>query len=283
MGTTWLNDWRQNPRKFVTVILSLLFATELEMGYDPTVHSIMFEDKIRYVYELTPKESGETLYFRTTKTIFNPRIACISGRKTRVWRAIQVTGSDGLEEKGDKEVVLKDVWLDKGSRKEKENQQLIFDRLCQIREKKNYEWIDVKYRERVQNALENMPDSLPFMRILHDSEGVNCKERLKMASPNRAILSSPEPRVSSSRNVTPLTSQNEFSHSATGTSHGAPETPDPGNRPQRQYKAKTQYRLVYAQVGYALHGAPSIDKAFKAINDVLTGDQISSLAEYCIH
>ena len=52
------------------------------------------------------------------------------------------------------------------------------------------------------------------------------------------------------------------------------QQPQTRHRPQRQYKAKTQYRLVYAQVGYALHDAPSIDKAFKAINDVLTGDNI---------
>jgi len=158
------------------------------MGFDPTVHRIMFEGKIRYVYELTPKESGETLYFRTTKTIFNPRIACISGRKTRVWRAIQVTGSDGLEEKGDKQVVLKDVWLDKGSRKEKANQDSIYANLQRIR-KKDYEWMEVDYRKRVDDALAHIPTSLPFMRILHDAEGVACKERLASAEPDCAILS----------------------------------------------------------------------------------------------
>ena len=248
------------------------------MGYDPTVHRIMFEDKIRYVYDLT-QESGETLHFRTTATILNPRIACISGRKTRVWRAIQVTGSDGLKEKGDKEVVLKDVWLDEGSPTEKENQDLIYENL-QHTEKKQYKWLKDKYQGRVGDALENIPNSLPFMRILHDAKGVDCKERLQEAFPDRTILSSAVPRVSSSRNVTPLTSQITNSYPATGTSHGAPATPDQRHRPQRQYKAKTQYRLVYAQVGYALHDAPSIDKAFKAINDVLTGDYI--FAEYCM-
>ena len=43
-----------------------------------------------------------------------------------------MTGSDGLEEKGDKEVVLKDVWLDKGSPIEKENQDLIYENLQHI-------------------------------------------------------------------------------------------------------------------------------------------------------
>ena len=191
MCTTWLNDWQQNPRKFVTVLLSLLFATELEMGFDPTVHRIMFKDKIHYVYELTSKEPSETLYFRTTATIFNPHIACISGSKTRVWRAIQVTSSDGSKTKDNKEVVLKDVWLDKGSPKEKENLHSIYDRLRQVREKKNYGWIDANHRKRVDGALANMPDSLPFMRILHDFEGMDCKEHLKKALPNRAILSPP--------------------------------------------------------------------------------------------
>jgi len=37
---------------------------------------------------------------------------CISGRKTQVWRAIQVTDLDRLEEK---EIVLKDIWLNKNS------------------------------------------------------------------------------------------------------------------------------------------------------------------------
>ena len=41
-----------------------------------------------------------------------------------------------------------------------------------------------------------MPDSLPFMRILHDFEGMDCKEHLKKALPNRAILSPPECLVS---------------------------------------------------------------------------------------
>jgi len=79
------------------------------MGFDPTVHHVDVKGKTCYVYEFTPKDPGETLYSRTTKTIFDPHITCISGRKMPVWRVIQVTSPDGLEQKGDKEVVLKDV------------------------------------------------------------------------------------------------------------------------------------------------------------------------------
>jgi len=197
------------------------------MGFDPTIHRIMFKDKIHYVYELTSKEPSKMLYFQMTATIFNPHIACISGSKTRIWRAIQVTGSDGSKTKDNKEVVLKDVWSDKGSPKEKENQHLIYDRLRQVREKKNYGWIDANHWKRVDGALANMPDSLPFMRILHDFEGVYCKERLKKALPNRAILSPPECLVSSGKNVTSSPTQDEISYSATSTSHGVQSNLDP--------------------------------------------------------
>ena len=193
-----------------------------------------------------------------------------------------MTGSDRLEEKGNKEVVSKDIWLDKGSPEEKENQQLIYDRLHQIQKEEIYRWIDINYWKCISDVLENIPDSLPLMRILHDSKGVDHKECLKKALPNHTILSSAVPQVLSGRNITLLTSQTGISYSAIGTSHGVPATLDPGNCPQHQYKAKTQYQQVYAQVGYALHDALLIDKAFKAINDVLTGDNIFSFAEYYV-
>ena len=43
-----------------------------------------------------------------------------------------MTGTDSLEEKDDKEVVLKDIWLDKDSPMEKENQDLIYKNLQDI-------------------------------------------------------------------------------------------------------------------------------------------------------
>jgi len=47
---------------------------------------------------------------------------------------IQVISLDGLEETGRKEVVSKDIWLDKGSQTEKQNQDLIYRKLQQIKE-----------------------------------------------------------------------------------------------------------------------------------------------------
>ena len=143
------------------------------------------------------------------------------------------------------------------------------------------EWIRANYQTWVDDALANMPDSLPFMRILHDFEGVDCKDRSPSAKPDRTILSPPECLVLSGKNILPSSSQNETSNSATGTSRGAWMNTEQENCPERRYMAKTQYRLVYAEVGYALHDVRSIDKAFEAINDVFIGDKISSFVEYC--
>ena len=243
------------------------------MGFDYTVHRIELEGKIRYVYELPQKEPGEKLYFRTMGWIFNSRTACISGRKTRVWRAIQVTGPDGLELQGNTEVALKDVWLDKDSQTEKQNQKSIYTELEKIKQE-DLKWLDDDYQGRVKEALKNMP----FMGILTDYQGTVCRERLPSARPDRTILSTSRSLVSSSRNVIPSSTQNPTSYAATDTCHDAPTTLK--HRAERKYKARRQYRLVYEKVGYALHDVRSIDKAFKAIQDVLTGDKISLFAEY---
>ena len=50
------------------------------------------------------------------------------------------------------------------------------------------------------------------MRILHDFEGVDCKDRSPSAKPDRTILSPPEHLVSSGKNILPLSSQNKTSN-----------------------------------------------------------------------
>jgi len=117
------------------------------------------------------------------------------------------------------------------------------------------------------------------MRILTDHQGTECRERLLSARPDRTILSTPRPLVSLSKNVITSSTHNQISYAATDTSHDAPTTLE--HPAKREYKAKRQYRLVYKEVGSALHDVRSIDKAFKAIQDVLTGENISSFAKYC--
>ena len=154
-----------------------------------------------------------------------------SRRKTHIWRVIQVISLDGLEETGRKEVVSKDIWLDKGSQTEKQNQDLIYRKLQQIKED-NCKWIQANYWTWVNDAFANIPDSLPFMRILYDSKGVDCKDCLLSAKPDCGILSFPKLEISPNQNILLLSTQNKTCNFATGTSHHAQINIEQKNGPE---------------------------------------------------
>ena len=59
-------------QKNLSLLLSLLFVTELEMGYDPTVHRIMFKDKIRYVYNLTQESRRDAAFLNDQNNLQPP-------------------------------------------------------------------------------------------------------------------------------------------------------------------------------------------------------------------
>ncbi|KAJ3561935.1 hypothetical protein NP233_g9890 [Leucocoprinus birnbaumii] len=80
-------DFTQDFKTFVRVFVSFLWATEHEIGFDPTVHRVKLGEEIRYVYQVEQK------FFLTQSTIHNPRLLSISGRTTRVWEVVQVAGT----------------------------------------------------------------------------------------------------------------------------------------------------------------------------------------------
>ena len=111
----------QRINDLVRVFVSLLYATKEEMGFDPTVKRVRLNKETCYVYEVNGR------FFRTVRSIFHGRVHCITGRKTRVWEAVEVGGSSwkeiSEEKNGGKHYALKDVWLDKGSDTEGDNPQ----------------------------------------------------------------------------------------------------------------------------------------------------------------
>ena len=72
-----------------------------------------------------------------------------------------MTGPDGLETQDDKEVALKDIWLDMGSQTEKQNQESIYTELREIKKKKLNRF-KRSYKKQVKEVLKNIPYSLPF-------------------------------------------------------------------------------------------------------------------------
>jgi len=103
----------------VKILVSFMFATEKEMGYDPYVtrHS-----PIHYVYEI------ENRFFRTEGVIVGHRSNNITGHMARIWSAREVNSNEkDASVIGKEECVLKDVWLDAEAPTETEVQSAIFD------------------------------------------------------------------------------------------------------------------------------------------------------------
>ncbi|KAF9446809.1 hypothetical protein P691DRAFT_776599 [Macrolepiota fuliginosa MF-IS2] len=113
-------DFTTDIKSFIRVFMSFLYATPEEIGYDPTIRRQLYNNMFHYIYELKTDEGPK--YFRTIEPLFNSRVLCITGRKTRVWRAIEVRGpGDFAAKDGASEIALKDVWIEADAETEAEN------------------------------------------------------------------------------------------------------------------------------------------------------------------
>ena len=74
-------------RRFHPSFDLLLDVTKGKIGFDPTVKRVRFHKEICYVYQVGGR------FFRTIKSLFISRVLCITGRKTRVWEAVEVAGT----------------------------------------------------------------------------------------------------------------------------------------------------------------------------------------------
>jgi hypothetical protein len=270
----------QDIETFVRVFLSFVYATREEMGYDPTIHRTEGEE-LQYVYEI-PTENG-TRYFRTIDSLAHRRVLCITGRKTRVWRAVEVKGFEGdaAREKpnGATEVALKDVWLDDGSTTEKEKLDAIFERLETIKEDA-YQWAPPPLQSELKAALKNEGYKDYFMEILCDSFSLGkSKEASCQATPTPGILEfsrkapvGDETKAVEDRNM--LTGSTQMAGCSDTTQNGTKDLShlkSPLTVKTRSYKVKRQYRLVYKEVGESLDRVESLETAFDALLDTYIG------------
>ncbi|KAJ2919113.1 hypothetical protein MD484_g1296, partial [Candolleomyces efflorescens] len=111
------------PETLVQVLVSLMFADDESLGFDPNI-ALTSDLKRQYIYtvngELRPRR------FLTTHSIFENRARTVAGRMTRVFRVVELEGQTNVPKKGAKSMVLKDVWLDEGSKPEIQIQKELF-------------------------------------------------------------------------------------------------------------------------------------------------------------
>jgi hypothetical protein len=243
------------------------------MGYDPTVHRV--DDRgLRYIYEI-PTEAG-TRYFKTADLLYHRRVPFPTGGNTRVWSAIEVGGITGnaINEKvhGDKKVALKDVWIDEGSKTEKENLNAIVDRLRKVKED-DYQWAPPSLQEQLKSGLENDGYKKYFMDIVCDSfDFGRSKETSGHATPAPGMLRfRGKDRVTEDRNMLERLTQ-KAGYSRIPRSVGEMTLlKTPLDAQPRSYTAKLQYRLVYEEVGESLSYVDTLRTAFSALSDAYIG------------
>ncbi|KAJ3558621.1 hypothetical protein NP233_g11472 [Leucocoprinus birnbaumii] len=260
-------DFSANVDLFIAIMLSLLFSTDKEMGYDPTVHRVIFSNEICYVYEVGPK--GSQTYWRTITPIHNPRLLCITGKKTRVWRAVQVSGLEGKQLQElypGNEVALKDVWLDEGALTEKKIQQEIFKMLDNV-SPENYAWARETVRNRIRDAIVNKTYTRYFMEIVTDYQGEVARAPSLLSEADSSILGfvSTKRKASGDDNIVGGSTQYSYPSMHTGVRLGSEGIP---NRAPRQHLPKQQYRVVYKHIGTALHECQDLPATFSGLLDV---------------
>ena len=281
-GTSWptcrlvVSQYWQRLDDFIRVFVSFVYATKDEMGFDPTVRRVKFQESICYVYQVNGR------FFRTISPLFRGQVLCITGRMTRVWEAVEVGGTSEEEVRKEKNrgrrCVVKDVWLDKDSHTEGDNLSKIFTALDNV-DVDHYTWdanINKTYGERLKNIITDILHSRQynryFMAIECDQRGKFTKERAQGADPDPKIFDK-EPLTKKQKRTVSGSVQLTTSSSYSG---GAGSIPLPAARlPPHDYKVKFQYRLVYKDVGKPLNKAPNLKSFSKGIHDACIGASCS--------
>ncbi|EFI26987.1 other/FunK1 protein kinase [Coprinopsis cinerea okayama7 len=110
---------------FVEIMISLLCATDEQLGYDP--HITLLDDR-SFIYEFPPDgQNTGSVYYHTIESINESRTLRLTGRSTRIWKVLQVVSkTDSTPVKGATELILKDVSLDSNSPTEADIQDMLF-------------------------------------------------------------------------------------------------------------------------------------------------------------
>uniref|UniRef100_A0A8H8CNM9 Fungal-type protein kinase domain-containing protein n=1 Tax=Psilocybe cubensis TaxID=181762 RepID=A0A8H8CNM9_PSICU len=134
------------PKKLIKVFLSILFATEEGLGYDPLITR---EADSNYTFEI-PQVNAPSRFFRTISPISVYNSNNSTGRMTRIYLA------EDLSTNPPKRCVLKDVWIDSTEQTEGQIQQALFD--------------DIEAFWKEEPATPTVPgdeDDINFFRSLH--------------------------------------------------------------------------------------------------------------------
>ena len=258
---------------YIWVMLSLMFATEEELGYDPTIQRRLDHeaDRVCFVYEV------DGHYYKTQKAIFDHRSLCTTGRATRVWEVIEVASFDELQPlEGSHPVVLKDVWLDAGSMTEGDIQREIFADLEKISnalqagvEPKGFAGMDDESKQKLRECLLEQDWHRYFLTLVREWQGTTSKEVAEAAEPDSTLFEAPPTTVRLSSFPHADLSRTSLSQPSDLLAHKE----KPFNR---RHCPKRQSRAVFKEVCVALHDVSKLGDAMTALLSCMFGEILHS-------
>ncbi|KAG8842818.1 hypothetical protein FRB96_004720 [Tulasnella sp. 330] len=121
-------DFTVDQERFVTIMLSFLFSTSTELGYDGILRRHRdLAGHICYVYKICGS------YYRTIEQIDEHQSGWLVGRVTRGWKAIKIVSANDLRPApGSTEIVIRDIWLQEGAKTEEALQTTMFESLKKV-------------------------------------------------------------------------------------------------------------------------------------------------------
>ncbi|TFK28321.1 hypothetical protein FA15DRAFT_691960 [Coprinopsis marcescibilis] len=276
----------EDPSSMVVVLLSLLFATPEELGFDPNVTAIKVDESTSYVYAI-PQPTGEPKYFLAKAALSEFRWLCVTGRTARIYNVVEVASPSDLKPLG-RPRVLKDVWLDDTCKTETTIQREIFEDIETFALSPN--WREDKclklFPEAAMEALGQMLTDGKYKKLFltpeYEYEGKLCKavyDGQGKAFPMPGMLiKKPNLDTAATASHTDTASQ-----SAAGTKRTAglqplhpspPVLPARVNPVTREYRQKRRCFFVYEEVSTALHHLPKLKEAMSVILQCLVALQL---------
>ena len=225
----------------IHVFTSLAFASETDLGYDPTIKRVLVGEAIQY--EIT-MPNGET-YVTDEFPLFDFRADVAQGRATRVWKVFK-KGGDRNEH-----FALKDLWMFSDSKSEGE---IMRNLLNKIDAKDHHYFLTIIFDGQVRVDADRVDKTLPT--IMRDIPTVISTLPIKA------------PRTYQDPKSTVAGSQRN-------QSRGRP----PGVKEEYSIELheddivpRTHYRILFREVCEPLHGVRDLGKAYSLINQTCDGE-----------
>ncbi|RXW16013.1 hypothetical protein EST38_g9838 [Candolleomyces aberdarensis] len=267
-------DFVKSPDTLVSVLISLVFADDRDLGFDPNI-ALKSSTKRQFIYTVND-QTGPRRFLTTHSISENQAFR----HMTRVFRVVELDEQTDLPQQDAKAMVLKDAWLEKGAKTEMEIQRELFADIKKFAE--NPDWRkhdcvsafdqeeDVPTMDAFEKLLGGESYKDLFLVIQASSTGESIQQLARSAwraksqifFPNLDSVYADDPFSSTQRQMGP-------GPSPLGNTKNDPAAQ--GIKPEcRQYNFKQRSFTIFDDECTSLYCLPTIGDVFTVLSDCMT-------------